>query len=509
MSTKEKITYLDYDSISAYFTYSFIVDINDSNYPKFVEKALGKKWKSGIPESRIGVTSITSPLFKSDQNDWDGSEDTNQLKNISNKDNSNVIYNELSIFKELEEECFNCTFHQDGSNDIIFKVSIEPVMRIFFNGSGCLTFKVSYSDQNETDLKWIHIKSLLALSKRSKNADFSKLSKENSKPDEKNLYELFIKELTNQVKSLELTLECDSIEQWDYYILKKFNDGWSPQNPNVYLDIQVNDTQIFEEYSTEISNYESLYKKHLELSDLLLNIIPESDKEPTIQTSNYESLYKKHLELSNLLLNIIPESDKEPTIQINNTKIPISISDKNQLIKNLAWDRRLFISILRQISFHISNNNDKPKDNYIHRSILDAVELLHARWFFNITMNSLLDQEINRIKLKPSSNNLEILENLIKKRKLFAYFLHDPISYRYWGGAVTDLVNEAEKHLWINKLKEMTYRKFQIIDQLYDDHMEYLKMESYNKIYKTSDYKSNLIEVYENLQTLKKLKKEK
>jgi hypothetical protein len=453
-------SFLDYHSIEAFFTYSFLANTvyientknenngDDFQYQDFFKTAIeAHGWKEGTPSSRDGLTSITYPLFKGKE------------------------YMHLAIYKELPEKLYTCYFHKPQSqkseenkdsietdNDEIatFTVKIQPVIRLAFNGPGCVTFRVVMV--NDEHIDWLHIKALLSLSKRSKYAPYSQIIDINENGDnektEKNLYLDYIDIIKGEIiNKLKINLECDTTDQWDRKF-KNVNSGWSPQNPNVYLNLQINDNEIF-------------------------SGIPYGND--SVSQNNFEL---KNKELSNILMNIIYEPNKNAKDQIGTTKIPPVIKDPDLRIKNLAWDNRLFISILRQITIHAVNPKNKPADSYIHRSILDALELMHSRWFFNITLNNLLDREIDKIKLNEKLNNELVIKNLLIKRKLFSFFLHDISSYKYWGGAVTDLLSEAEKHLWLDRLKEVTYKKFQVIDQLYNDKMEYQKVQAFSRLYK-------------------------
>jgi hypothetical protein len=314
---------------------------------------------------------------------------------------------------------------------------------------------------------------ILSLSNRSSE------NKQYAKIDNNLLYDHFLKCSEDFSKESEHELYCKSLVNVDIQkTIGKFknNYGISPQNPNIQISLDLNEENSFWDY-----------------------VIAKDDDETKIEKINGQNK-----EIANLLLNIVPEdfSSINNKKQINNVRIPELLRDKNGLLKNIAWDNRLFITIYRQISIIIQNKNNKPEIPFIHRSILDAVELLHTRWYFNIIMNALLDEEIDNISFTDSDKNIDNLRKLINKRKLFAYFLHNQIPYRFWGGSVTDLINIAEKNMWLDKLKEMTYKKFQIIDQLIEDQLQYNKLSSYRKLYKDENYKRRLEDAYKKLNNM-------
>ncbi len=77
---------------------------------------------------------------------------------------------------------------------------------------------------------------------------------------------------------------------------------------------------------------------------------------------------------------------------------------------------------------------------------------------------------------QPSSNNLKLLRKLIDRRRQFAYFLDDPLPYHYEGSSVTQIIAKAEEEMWLSKLRSMTFEKLEVLDKLYQDQMEYIRI---------------------------------
>ena len=516
-------TFLSYKDATIYFTYSFLIDMAEKNFSEFSTIAERCGWNlrevdidKKIPE-RIGVTPLTTIYHK---------HFTGKLDNDSNTKNE-FEYNDLSIWKCIETNIIKelSFYNEKNCKPVKFNVSCNIVTRIFHTGAGCITFKITFDDKYPN---WIDIKRMLALSPRAIEEDTEKIPSF-SLINNKSLYNHFIdyidteicklnydiptlKYLHNQKKKKEkdeikkekdisykrvnkifvelfkrgkrkgqknkkiilpedcFDLYCNELtnifpNRWEY-----LGKGLSPQNPNIYIVLSLNEKRPF-----WLSKYDKLFKRRL---------------------------YLKNCELASLLLNIVPEDFKNNHIQdqIKNVRIPYNLRNSHGFLMNLAWDRRLFISIYRQISLLVYLDSDnpkkirqKPENEFIKRSILDAVEMLHTRWYFSILLNALLDREIERIKGIPSDINIEILRDLITKRKLFAYYLHDPLPYRYWGGSVTDIITYAEKNMWLDRLKEMVYKKFQVIDRLYEDQKTYIKINYIKELREDTEAEERII----------------
>ncbi|ODS32630.1 MAG: hypothetical protein SCARUB_02231 [Candidatus Scalindua rubra] len=108
------------------------------------------------------------------------------------------------------------------------------------------------------------------------------------------------------------------------------------------------------------------------------------------------------------------------------------------------------------------------------------MELIRSRWHISIAINALLDKDIEILKNEPSQDNLKFLLNLIKRRKLFALFLSDPIPYSFEGGTIGDINEVARNEFFLDHLKEMTYKKFEVVDRLYKDQMESIRISQFD-----------------------------
>ena len=83
--------------------------------------------------------------------------------------------------------------------------------------------------------------------------------------------------------------------------------------------------------------------------------------------------------------------------------------------------------------------------------------------------------DLEKVKTVASKDNLEALGTIIKRRRQLASFLHDPLPYSFEGGSVAEICEIAEREMWITKLLDMTMRKFNVLDSLYQDNRDYYR----------------------------------
>jgi len=469
-------TFVEYESIKAYFTFSFILDFNNNSLAEFIDQKKKNKWKiierdngDGIESDRIGVTPLISIFHQQQYSEY------GLYKEFTVQKESSLVYYEydeekyIELFPEKKKEDNNI----EGWGYLPkeqFKVEFRATCRIFFNGSGCVTFEVKQpTDEQNIVIKknkdafkwkadWKKSKMLLSLSKRvTGNSPVSKIKKIDSEQDQF-LYDLFtdfIYEEFEKQNDFEIIanchLRCKEVTNFKPNPYRYLEFGLSPQNPNIYIVLESKEEKGFLENPFE-GNNESVHNKNKEIANLLLNVVPHT------------------------LIDINSEE------HIENVRIPYALRNKKELLKNFSWDNRMFITTYRQLSVLVYSK-EKPTNNFIERSMLDAVELIHTRWYFNIILNALLDNEIEQIKGEPERYNIKLLEGIIEKKRLFAFFHHNPISYRYVGGSINDFISEAERDMRLENIKDVTFRKFEIVDKLYETHMEYIRQKSYKELY--------------------------
>lgn len=462
-------TYLNYNKIVIYLTYSFLIDFHGSNFENFAKNKIKKEgWHQGSPKDRIGLSPLLSVY--------------NKIKNDSIAEEDNYI--ELSIYKKIDKIGDKNIVYYCSERDIAdsidtkiikhkeclsFKVKLQSYARIFFNGSGCITYKIEFPTKTENeqnnDIGWKHVKAILALSKRAINADGhshiesiidgnddNQKDENHSEKNNNHLYNKFISDCNEKIKA---KLACADVTDFKGNQLNKIDPELSQQNPNIFINLEL----LPESDGIKFWKFE-LSDRH----DLLLN---------------------KNKELANILFGIILERNglqKNFKEQIKHIRIPEYLKNAHGYLKNFSWDYRIFLSCDRHSTILVEYTKDKPKNNFIQKSLLDALEVLRCRWHFSIVLNALLDDEIDKLEIVPSQENIIVLRNLIIRRKQLINFLHDPLLYRFIGGSVTDLIEYIEKQMWLPRLKEMLIQKFNTIDRLYEDQMRLIGIEELRKI---------------------------
>lgn len=427
-------SYLEYKSVDVYFTYSFVVDFGDSSYEEFINKN-ASVWKAGhdVLPDRHGVTPFLTVTKRSrDANrgyvPLAVSRKITLTELFKNSNRPTLKYFRAAQYKKRPIAAFD--------------VSCATVARLFYNGSGCVTFRIRYGLPVGSSGGWRVIKQILALSRSTYTpVGVATLGSQL-------LYQNFRKVLTLLVKGNGIRLLCDDISN-AADVEKKRNTptfGVCPQNPNTFILVELRD---------DANGGVPFWAE--ELGDTL---VPKCRK--------------KYQELASILLNIIPNDNPEcsPRSQIDHVLVPARI-------RNLAWDSRLHLSCDHLTVLLAKHENAKPQHGFIEYSLLDALEILRTRWHMSIVMNALLDQDIDREKSDDSKRNLNALRDLIRRRQQFGKLLHDPLAYRFVGGAVTDVVEQLEAGLSLDKLQRSTRQKFETLDKVLQDRLTYVQLQEF------------------------------
>jgi hypothetical protein len=94
----------------------------------------------------------------------------------------------------------------------------------------------------------------------------------------------------------------------------------------------------------------------------------------------------------------------------------------------------------------------------------------------SILINAQLDQDLEHFSAVASTDNLDVLDTLNKRRKRFASFLHDPLPYSFEGGSVSMIAEIATHDMQLHKLRDMTINKLDTLDQLHADQMKLVEL---------------------------------
>lgn len=205
---------------------------------------------------------------------------------------------------------------------------------------------------------------------------------------------------------------------------------------------------------------------------------------------------------------------EKPWELLENVRVPRNLLDEEGYFKDshLTWDSRMLLLFHRRSSLLIGlhtfeddltkeeiekkfGKNPERKRQYIRdtnfrnffehasfsRSVLRLLEILRASWHMGIAINMLLDDVIDNIKSLSSPSNLEALEKLIERRRMYARYLCDPTPYTFEGSQIVDISTRAEEELWLRRLREMTKAKFETIDRLFEDQLNLAKIDAFRR----------------------------
>jgi hypothetical protein len=445
MSSKEYISYLPYKSVDLYFIFSFLFDFIGS-YEKIVNRLEELGWDQGPPQDRQGrppflgikrrvrvretkkylATSLSCQLIKNDDGPW------------------RLFYNEMD-HSNSKSNNVNIKDHPDE-----FEVGMEAWSRLFDNGAGSITFKVSLED----NVNFRRIYEAHSLSQRmyEKEKTYAKLQlkKDKAKNNKTNLFKIFSNLITDLESKINKNENLVGLQDSEVMDLKA--DDIEAQNPYVLSVIELDDSRDFTQFF----------------------------KKPSSETPECK-------ELAAILFRLVYPFDffKNLRCEINNVRIPHELLEDGPYIQNYAWDSRTLMWFSKTSSLFACCDKSIIPAIVIKNSLLDVLEILRTRWHMSILINAQLDLDLENFCPQASSKNLEILEKLNKRRRRFASYLHDPLPYIFEGGSVSEIASVAAEEMQLNELRHMTIEKFATLDKLHADQMKIVQLrdfKSYDRI---------------------------
>jgi hypothetical protein len=165
--------------------------------------------------------------------------------------------------------------------------------------------------------------------------------------------------------------------------------------------------------------------------------------------------------------------------RLDTIPLPFNNEQCRKYFRNYTWFEHIFVGSHPRATLILYNDIDPEgieKDfkkilESVAQSTLDLFELAKSRWHFCVFLNELLDQDIEILKELPAARNAEFARNLLKRRRLFATYLSDPLTYSFGGGLVFDLIESAKRSFQLDYLNKMTESKFEVIDRVVNDLM--------------------------------------
>ncbi len=456
--------HLRYSAVDLYFIYSFVVDFPNSSFEGFI-CANKDDWR----QDQLGSeTPVNWRMYPSEPVGRRGVAPLVDVKAVSQDPAGPKCYFPTAVWNIQKAQCVRLQYTPTVGSEACpteFDVSCESVVRLWRNGAGTVTFKLSLSDEsslNRPECGWKRIKQISALTRKSYTPVGIAVL------DGIPLYEHVRRRIAGIIRKKKgVNLLCEMISDCEY---PSFGDnheaamnGLSPQNPHVFTVITLKDSGNDQPpfwNSNGVSNGIS----------------------PTALT--------RHRELASLVLDIIPEDNPEIPLQkqLDRVVIPERLRTTSGGMRSFAWDTRLFIACNSNNVLLAKYENRQPSYSFIEFSVLDALEVIRTRWYMSVIINVMLDADLDLEKSTDAEDYLQSLRRRIRRRKQFGYFLNDPLTYRYVGGAVTDVVVHLERELRLKTLREMTVRKFEMLDALFRDKrllMEFEQYEAYRKAAET------------------------
>lgn len=427
MSSEKNVSYLPYKSVDIYFIFSFVFDFIGS-YEKIINRLEKLGWAQGIPQDRQGRPPFLHIKRKV------GSRESNKylLTSIScqlitgNNGPCKLFYNEKDRTTEKE--------YTDK-----FDVGLEAWGRLFDNGAGSITFRVTI----ENDVNFRRIYEVHSLNQRmyEKSETFARLQWKNNKEDLFNIFSRLIYEVESNINEHEYLVELQDRE-----IMNIDAVDIEAQNPYVLSVIELSDSI----YSTKLFDMSSPDKPQCkELAAILFRLVYPSDF--------FENLLH----------------------QLTHVRIPSELLSDTKTIQNYAWDDRVLMWFSKTSSLFACTDKEKVPAVLIKNSLLNTLEIIRTRWHMSILINAQLDLDLENFLTEASSKNLEILVNLTKRRKRFASFLHDPLPYSFEGGSVSEIARIAVEEMQLAELRNMTIEKFATLDKLHADQMKIVRLREF------------------------------
>ncbi|MDI6734707.1 MAG: hypothetical protein QME42_00690 [bacterium] len=158
---------------------------------------------------------------------------------------------------------------------------------------------------------------------------------------------------------------------------------------------------------------------------------------------------------------------------------------------NLSIDSKSFLTLYNRSCLYMYRCAKETEREYSYRllePLIETIELLRMRWHSYIIINAILDNEINKmyglIETKKKSDKFQqIFSDIIKWKKILSTSLEDPITFRRAGGTLNELYEKGMEEFRIKELQDIILSKMTILDRLYNDIREFVKM---NRIQKES-----------------------
>lgn len=173
-------------------------------------------------------------------------------------------------------------------------------------------------------------------------------------------------------------------------------------------------------------------------------------------------------------------------------QVPDSERTTGRPIRNFSWHRDIFVGLHSRAALLLSHPLSPGSENgadlqsmldeisrLLHESTLDLIEVAKARWHLGVILNELLDRDLDLLRREPDPENLRYLDKLIARRRQYALFLSDPLTYSFEGGLLFDLHQHARGKFFLAELEASLASKFAALDGFFEDSRAYFSLHDF------------------------------
>lgn len=419
-------SFLSYKSVDIYFIFSYSLDHQDAASEALVKRMQDRGWQEGLPPDRRG-----RPPFLSIKKRVGGALRSHTwYKLLLPRTSARLVYRESVSGATRADE---------------FDTHVEAWARTFDSGAGCITFKVSL----EEDVTFRRIYEAHSLSQRlfDHETSFAALQIDGQEGNLFHFFRTLLREEFDRSDAVDTDDAGEPIKLLDEEVLNFDDLQLDAQNPYVLSAVELQPGDVNPHFLSK-STTETLRFK--ELASILFRLV-------------YHPSFFEHV-----------------CRNLEFVQIPSELLDDGLFLRNFSWDSRSMMCFCRTSSlFACLDNKDQVPAVLIRNSLLDTLEMVRARWHMSILLNAQLDGDLEDFLKYQAGNTLPVLRRLIRRRRQFAGFLHDPLPYSFEGGSVSMLADVAAKELQLEELRRMTFEKLETLDQLHSDQMKLARLSDY------------------------------
>ena len=457
---------MNYEKFQIFFVYSFLIKL--PNTLEYIERINADKWSFNPPAWRKGL----SPTIRIHKSLW-----------------AQTVEEDIDIVRVRFID-HNLSCGKDNNYEIVdkFAARISSSMRLCQNGSLISTIQLNIDTLiSEFYLNLKHIGMVFSLTKRTENdvlgSSFIRFKSVAGTNKTEKLFSLFQyccekKEEFLKLRKTEVSEEeeekDDVLEELGQDLFAKIENQkkaqlhcgskfriFESQNPFV-----ITACQILKESNSELSWWKE----------------PPPWSTPTEQSENWR-------EVGSILLRITELDKNDIKEDLKNLRLPKKYDLFGYNLENMAWDDRLYIAFHPRSCVFLTHDLTEKHSKFMLPSLVDVMETLRGHWYASVIINALLDDLISQVNLSDNYFTSDIMQTFLYLRRIWAMHLHDPTMYNFEWGSITKIALMAQQTMGIDKLSDLTYRKFEVLEKVWDDQIRLYRAQKYEEYHKDGDEK--------------------